>query len=101
MTETNNCMDEKKSFSGNYEFKIFCSLPSELREKIIDLNGNIVSLNDINPFSLVCVQISSNPGVRPFIISNGNTTFDLFKKLAIERGISIEKLREALAQKYA
>lgn len=85
-------------FNGDYEMMVFGSLPSELRDKIVDIEGNQMSITDVDPFSLVCVQISANPGVKPFVISNGNTTFDLFKILTKQRGISIESLRKKLQQ---
>ncbi len=90
---------DKKAFDGEYEMRLFSSLPKELKEKVINFNGQGISIMDIEPLSLVCVQISSNPGVKPFLVEQGKTTFDLFKILAKERGFSIEKFHNALQSK--
>ena len=88
-----------KDFDGDYEFRIFSNLPEHLKSKIVSFDDEKVSLSDINPSSLVCIQISANPGVKPFLIQDGKTTFDLFKLFAKQRGFSISDFNEALQKK--
>lgn len=90
---------ERKIFKGSYELRMFCNLPDSLKDKIIGMNGEEVSLSEINPFSLVCIQISDNPGVRPYIIQEGQTSYDLFKMFAKQRGFSISEFNKALSSK--
>lgn len=91
-------MEEQKIFNGDYELRMFCSLPIALKDKIIDLEGKSVPISDIDPLSLVCVQISNNPGIKPYIIQQDKTTFDLFYNLAKQRGFSIDGFHQKLKQ---
>lgn len=83
-------------FKEDYEMKLFCNLSKALKEKVVTIDKESISISDVNPLSLVCIEISENPGITPFIIGEQNTTFDLFKKLAEQRGFSIKNFHDAL-----
>ena len=99
MVDGDNPMGNQEIFQGDYEFRMFCGLPQRLKERVITIEGNNISIENINPLSLVCVQMSGNPGTTPFIIQEGKTTFDLFKILAKERGFNIGDFHNSLIEK--
>lgn len=99
--ENNEVPMEKKVFKAEYEMRVFCDLPLHLKERVVNFDEQEVFLQDIDPLSLVCVQVSDNPGIKPFIIEHGKTSFDLFKQLAEKRGFSIQEFNKALQKSFS
>ena len=83
----------------DYEISIVGRLPTLLRDEIRNMNNERVAINKIDPFSLVCIEISENPGAIPFLITPDKTIFDFIKMIAGQKGISLhavcDKLKEA------
>lgn len=86
---------------NNIQIIMFKNLPPEQREGIIDLDGRIIDIKTVNPFSLVCVELSGNPGevISKSLIPEGKTTFDYFKKKARELNFDISEFIKKLSER--
>ena len=60
-----------------------------------------MDIQKINPFSLVCIEVTGNPGeiVSKSLIQENQTTFDYFRKKAEELGFNISEFVDKLGGK--
>lgn len=84
--------------SANYEFRLVSSLPIELKNRLKDAEGNNVNINQVSPGSLVCIEITDNPGAIPFLV-DGINFYNFFKQKVEKTGFSIMKAIDALKRK--
>lgn len=98
MTKEMEKMAGKKTYKMDYEIALFGKLPHSLREEIRTIDGEKVSPTLLDPLSLVCIEISDNSGVTPFFIGHDKTVFDFIAIKAKERELSLNTLRDKLAE---
>ena len=94
---------ENKPVEGNnynYEVRMFGKLPHDLRTQVKKMDNSKADINLIDPFALVCIEITDNPGAVPFLIEPGKTSFDFLQSRAANRGVNLEEISAKLARKF-
>ena len=84
------------SKDAEFDCKIFSRLSKNLRENIVDVDGNKINVENVDPLGLVCVQISSNPGITPFLIINSEELSKFSNNLAEQIGLDLNEYTESL-----
>ena len=88
------------SITADFECTLFGRLPKELREKAVNIAGIPINEQTADPLDLVCIQISPNPGVTPFVVANITDFFTLFENLATNIGFNIKEYGERLSKRF-
>jgi len=83
----------------DFEIKLFGELPANLRSIAVDVNGKSKN-HDIDIFDLVCVQISDNPGVIPYVVSNDNDFCQLVDDVAKRSGFDMPSFHDRLLKRF-
>ena len=83
-----------------FDCTIFSNLPQELRNKVVDIKGSKINLEDIDPLDLVCIQISDNPGTLPIIMENSGDFCNFLVGLAKSIDFDLEAYSERLNKKF-
>ena len=86
-----------------YEIRQFSEVPKELRDKLRDLTGEPVNLNDkvVQKHSRVIIEVSSNPGTTPYILKPDEQFYDFFSMKCREAGTTSNELSKKLGKQFS
>ena len=85
----------------HYEVRLFSELPKNLRNKVVDLDGERVEpVNNLLPDSRIIIETSRNMGVIPYLLKPCETFFNFFKLKAEEAGTTPDEISERLCKSF-